>query len=99
MTTWSQKEMALILKATQDPVFFAEHPFFLGLKLYEKQKEALKLFYEGNYRELIMAIGRRSGKTFLTSIFALFEAFNLLILDDPAAYMVLLQGARFSFLL
>ncbi len=95
MTTWSVKEMGLILRATQDPVFFAEHPFFLGLTtLFPKQKEALRLFYEGNYRELIMLIGRRSGKTFLTSIFALYEAFLLLILDDPAAHFGLAPGSK-----
>ncbi len=95
MTVWSQKEMALIMKASVDPVFFAEHPFFLGLTtLFPKQKEALRLFYEGNYRELIMLIGRRSGKTFLTSIFALYEAFLLLILDDPAAHFGLAPGSK-----
>jgi len=94
MANWSQREMALIMKASVDPVVFATDPFFLGLELYPKQIEVLKLFYEGNYRELVMLIGRQSGKTFLTSIFALYEAFKLLILDDPAAYYGLAPGSK-----
>jgi len=92
--TWSLKELNLIMKASKDPIFFAEHPFFLGVTLYPMQKEILKAFYEGNYRELILLIGRRGAKTFVASIFALYETFKLLILDDPAAHYALASGTK-----
>jgi len=94
MTNWSAKEMSLILQASVDPAFFATNPFFLGLSLYDKQIETLREFYSGNYRELVMLVGRQSGKTFLTSIFALYEAFKLLILDDPATHYGLAPGSK-----
>ncbi len=92
--TWTLKEHALIMKASKDPIFFAENPFFLGLTLYPMQKEILKAFYDGNYRELILLIGRRGSKSFLASIFALFETFKLLILDEPAEYYSLAPGTK-----
>lgn len=97
--SWSFKELSTIQKALVDPVVFAEDPFFLGLNLYDKQKEVMRQFYAGNpngtpYRELVMMLGRQSGKTFLTSIFALYEAFMLLILEDPAVHYDLAPGSK-----
>lgn len=83
---WKPKELAWILKASSDPVFFAEHPFFLGLKLYPKQAEILRQFYSGNYTDLILVAGMRSGKTFLGSVIAAYEAFQILSMDNPQAY-------------
>jgi len=82
-----------ILKALQDPVFFCEDPYFLGLKPFPKQAEVLRKFYEGNYTELVLIAGNRSGKTTLASIFASYEAFKLLIKPDPAAYYGLTPGS------
>lgn len=41
-----------------------------------------------------MMLGRQSGKTFLTSVFALYEAFRLLILDEPATHYGLAPGSK-----
>jgi len=53
------QQVSLVLKAAADPVFFATHPFFLGLKLYPKQAEILREFYKGSYSELILVAGMR----------------------------------------
>ena len=83
----------VILKALSDPVFFCEHPYFLGMKLFPKQAAILRQFYSGNYRELVLVAGMRSGKTVLASCFALYELFKLLILPDPAAHYGLAPGS------
>lgn len=72
----------LILKASLDPVFFSEHPMFLGYNLYPKQAEVLREFYrtDTNYTHLIMAIGMRAGKTFLSANIMAYEVFKLLII-------------------
>lgn len=100
MPNWTVQELIHINKALEDPVYFAENPFFLGQTLYPKQREVFRLFYKGNpdtgtpYRELVMMLGRQSGKTFLTSVFALYETFRLIILDDPAKYYGLAPGSK-----
>jgi len=83
----------LILRAVDDPVFFCEHPYFLGMKLYPKQAAILRQFYKSNYRELVLIAGMRSGKTVLASLFALYELFKLLILPDPAEHYGLAKGS------
>jgi len=82
-----------ILKALDDPVFFAEDSYFLGCELYPKQAEVLKEFYEGGFRELVLISGMRSGKTFLASVFAAYEAFKLLTKADPIEYYGLAPGS------
>jgi len=83
-----------ILKASTDPVFFAEDEFFLGQELYPKQAEVLREFYKDDYDELIVIAGFKSGKTFLASIFGCYEAFKLLIFDDPAKHYGLAPGSK-----
>jgi len=81
-----------VLRAVDDPVYFAESKYFLGIKLFPKQAEILRRVYKENIRELILVAGRRSGKTVLAAVFALYEAFKLLIKPDPAAYYGLIPG-------
>lgn len=84
-----------ILRASVDPVFFAQDPYFLGIdSLYPKQIEILRKFYEGKYHELTLIAGMRSGKTFVSSIFATYELFHLLIQPEPAKYFGLARGSK-----
>ena len=69
------------MRAYDDPVWFAEK--ILGISLYPKQKEVLTRFYRGNFRELVLIAGMRSGKSFLASVIATYEAFRLLVLKSP----------------
>jgi len=48
-----------ILKALEDPVYFCEDEYFLGAKLYPKQAEVLRKFYNGGYNELVLIAGMR----------------------------------------
>jgi hypothetical protein len=45
-------------------------------------------------RELVLAVGRRSGKTAMAGIFASYEVYRLLNLYDPQAYYGLIDGSR-----
>ena len=68
------------------------------------EKEYLKyLFEEGrcnieeqdhDRRELVLAIGRRGGKTMLSSLFASYEIYRLLNLENPQEYFGLPNGDR-----
>jgi len=68
------------------------------------EKEYLKYLYdEGRCnigeqdharRELVLALGRRSGKTSLSGIFASYEVYRLLNLQNPQAYYGLPNGNR-----
>ena len=84
-------ESARVLKAWDNPVFFAED--FLHVSLFPKQAEILKKFYslkkkthEPLYNELVLIAGMRSGKTFLGSVIATYELFKLLVMDSPQEY-------------
>ncbi len=63
-----------------------------GISLFPKQKEILNEFYDGKYRELVLALGRRSGKDFLSTIFALYETKKLLDLSDPFKHYQMAHG-------
>jgi len=57
-------------RRVRDPVRFAEE--VLGLKLWPKQAEILRQF--PRHQELVLALGRRSGKSLLASIYATYDA-------------------------
>jgi hypothetical protein len=52
---------------------FAHHA--LGIELWPKQKEVLNNLFERNVNHAIWALGRRSGKTFMAAIAALYMCF------------------------
>jgi len=119
--------MQLILRARDDPVFFAENEFFLGLELWPLEKDILRRFilnipremkiedwvelrdvylkenkidefnskYIQQYSDLIIMAGMNSGKTFLTSVIGLQQAFELLSLEDPVKYYGAGAGTEF----
>ena len=47
------------MRAADDPVYFVESPYFLGLKPFPKQAEILREFYKGKYKELVLVAGMR----------------------------------------
>ena len=57
-------------RRVRDPVRFVEE--VLGLKLWPKQAEILRQF--PRHQELVLALGRRSGKSLLASIWAAYDA-------------------------
>lgn len=69
---------------------------------YLTEKEYLRFLYEegrcnfsdqdGDRRQLILSIGRRAGKTTLSSLFASYEVYRLLNMHDPQAYYGLPGG-------
>jgi len=75
------EQMLKVMKADADPLYFIEDPYFLGLNLWDKQKEIIQAFYGGGKRLLIWVAGMRSGKTFMLSVFAAYELFQLLSRD------------------
>lgn len=85
----------LILRASLDPVFFVKHPYFLGIDtLYPMQEAILRRFYKEKFMELVLIAGMRSGKTFLSSLFATYELFQLMIMPEPAHYFGLARGSK-----
>jgi len=90
-----------VLKARNDPVYFAESKYFLGLKLWPRQREILREFYDEKkkYNRLILIAGMRSGKTFLSSVIALYELFKLLALSNPQEVYGLAHGSPIAILL
>ena len=73
-----------VVKAYQDPVWFAEE--VVGLKLFPKQAEIVREFYEKDYKRLIWVSGMRSGKSTLAGLIAVYEFFRLITLRDPAEH-------------
>lgn len=55
-------------------VQFCEDPNLLNIKLWDKQKEILTQFWSGDYRLGVWALGRRSGKTLLSAVSAVYAA-------------------------
>ena len=53
-------------------VKFCEDPNLLNLQLWAKQREILTGFFEGNFRVGIWSLGRRSGKTLMSAISAIY---------------------------
>jgi hypothetical protein len=70
-----------------DIITFAEDPAFLGRKLYPRQKEILREFFDPSkkYNELLLIAGRRSSKTFMTAVIASYLAYLWLEIPDPYA--------------
>lgn len=90
--------MRTVLKATADPLWFAEN--ILGVKLFPMQAWIMKEFYTGNnglgYKKLISACGMRSGKSALAAIMNAYELFLLVTMPNPSAHWGLLPNQRIS---
>jgi hypothetical protein len=52
---------------------FAKHA--LGVELWAKQQEILDNLFENNINHAIWALGRRSGKTFMSAVAAVYMCF------------------------
>ena len=94
------KKMSVLLKASEDPVYFWTHPALGNTKPWAAQTKMLKDFYsknkdgKRNYSELIFVSGMRGVKTTLAAMISLYEVFKLLILDDPAKHYNLGPGSE-----
>ena len=98
-------QVKLELKASIDPIFFCENEYFLGQRLYREPKgtsqyDIIKNFFaktdkgESIYNELVLSVGMRASKTFLSSLITTYELFQLLLFDDPAAHFGLGRGSE-----
>lgn len=91
------QQLKLRMKSAVDPTFFMESKWFNGVKLFPRQKQLAKEVYrmrgmEGIY-ELIIAWGRRSGKTMMGSMFLSYGLYELLQLSNPQKRFRLADGS------
>jgi hypothetical protein len=68
-----------------DIITFAEDPAYLGERLYPRQKEIFREFYDPtkSWEELLLICGRDSTKTFMASIIACYTAYLWEEIPDP----------------
>ena len=84
-TTYEGVDPEILIQAYDDPIMFIEAILpHLPLKLSPKQVKILKTFYskDHHYTDLQLVCGRKSGKTLLVSIIALYEVFRLLLTEN-----------------
>lgn len=89
--------MRTVIKGKADPVWFIEE--VLHQKLFPKQAEIIREFYKSRYdptaeqyKTLIVLAGMRSGKTAMASMMAVYEFFDVITMEDPAAHYGLLKN-------
>jgi len=91
MKSWDmldrRQQMRLHLQASMDPCFFMESEWFNRSKLYPRQREAIRKIYDiksiGKLYEIILAWGRRAGKTFMGSQLLSYGLYQLLQMSNP----------------
>lgn len=93
ITVWQHlapaEKSALLLMASQDPVFFWTHPALGNCEPWPAQKKILRDFYEVDKNgrrirsDLMMLAGRRSGKTTLSGLISGYEVFRLFMFENP----------------
>lgn len=68
---------------------FCKNTEFLGLNLYPRQMETLKEFYDPakNYNEIVLLLGKGSGKDLLASIIVAYSIYWLESLPDPQGFL------------
>jgi hypothetical protein len=90
--------MLTVLKATNDPVWFAEN--ILKVKPFPAQAEILRIFYGYGggkvYKKFIGACGMRSGKSALAAMIGAYEYFILTTMENPAMHWGLLPNQRIN---
>lgn len=87
--------MQLELKGYNDPLFIAEHPYFLGRKIWPKWREVMKRFYaDPQINELDAIVGMRGGKTWQAGLFGAVEVTRLLMIPNIAEYFGLDKGSE-----
>jgi hypothetical protein len=85
MSSWNDVDPEILVRAFDEPLVFIEAILpHLPLKLSPNQIKILETFYDPKkkYTELLIAAGRKSGKTLLVSIIALYEVFRLLLTEN-----------------
>ena len=85
MSNWEEVDPEILVKAYDEPMMFIEAILpHLPMKLSPNQINILKTFYDPKkkYTELLLCCGRKSGKTLLVSIIALYEVYRLLLTEN-----------------
>ena len=80
--TWKNINPEILKRAAEDPIMFVKAILpHLPIELSPNQIKILKTFYDKskNYSELLLCAGRKSGKSVLVSIIALYEVYKLLL--------------------
>lgn len=91
--------MATAIKSKVSIVRFCEDPNLLNLELWPKQREILTDFWENDYRIGIWSLGRRSGKTLLSAISAVYagcvmaDEYKKLLRKGESFYIVSVANA------
>jgi len=83
--SWEDVDPEILARAYEDPMMFVAAILpHLPLTLSPNQQKILTTFYDPTkkYTELLLCCGRKSGKTLLVSIVALYEVFRLLLTED-----------------
>ena len=90
-------QLKLHLKANLDPCFFMESKWFNRCTLFPRQREAIRTIYHqksiGKIYEIILAWGRRAGKTFIGSQLLSYGLYQLLQMNDPQKRFGLAPGS------
>lgn len=79
------KELSTEIRAYHNPEVFLEEILEIDW-LWEWQKKGFLDFYNKNYKEMVAVTGMRAGKTTLSSCFAAYELYKLLVLGKPNKY-------------
>jgi len=87
-----EQTITSVLKAHCSPSYFVES--MLGEKLFPKQREIMNAFYSGDYNQLVVVAGMRSGKTRLGVFMLLYELFKLLCVEDLIEHYRLAKGEK-----
>lgn len=64
----------------------------LNLELWPEQARILKEFYSSEKKELMLILGKKSGKTFMASVVALYEVYKLLLMTNPQRHYKILPS-------
>lgn len=94
---WENIDPDILEQAYKVPLMFVKAILpHLPIELSENQKRILKEFYDPEqfYTELLLACGRKSGKTLLVAIIALYEVYKLLLTPDLHKKYGLIPNSR-----
>jgi hypothetical protein len=76
-----------IIESWEIPNTWLTHGENSKINILKKNKEQFKKDPRNNFfRDIVLIIGRRAGKSFLSSLIAVYEAYKLISLKDPHAY-------------
>lgn len=84
-----------LIKYEEDPIYFCEDSYGLGIKLWDSQKDIIQKFYQPNINELVLVAGMGGSKTSLLAFLACIALKSLLIVDWPKRLNILPHSPLF----